>query len=133
VAIFGLGAIGQACLRVARYLGLELVIGVDHVPERLAMAGDHDAAVVNSGRVRDVAGAIAHLTDGAGVDGVIDAVGMEAEATILDHLMQTTTQEPSRMLALRAAIESVRRGGTIAIAGLYADPIHSFPIDRVFD
>ena len=133
VAIFGLGAIGQACIRIAGYLGLELVIGIDHVPERLAMAQNHDAVALDSGRVEDIAGAVAHLTDGAGVDGVIDAVGMEAEATILDHLMQTTRQEPSRMLALREAIEAVRRGGTISIVGLYADPIHSFPIHRLFD
>ena len=38
LAVLGLGPIGQFAARIARHLGLERVIGVDRVPERLAMA-----------------------------------------------------------------------------------------------
>ena len=38
LAVLGLGPVGQFCARIGRHLGAERVIGVDLVPERLAMA-----------------------------------------------------------------------------------------------
>ena len=38
LAIYGLGPIGQMCVRVAKHLGVERVIGVDLVPERNELA-----------------------------------------------------------------------------------------------
>jgi len=68
----------MAC-RIARHLGVEQVIGIDLVPERLERARafgveamdlrEYDAGLVKV--VRD-------LTDGRGPDAVVDAVGMEA-------------------------------------------------------
>ena len=41
VVVLGLGPIGQLCARIARHRGAEQVIGVDLLPERLAMAERH--------------------------------------------------------------------------------------------
>ena len=38
LAVYGLGPIGQMCVRVAKQLGVERVIGVDLVPERNELA-----------------------------------------------------------------------------------------------
>ena len=38
VGIWGLGPIGQMCARIAMHLGAGRVIGMDNVPERLALA-----------------------------------------------------------------------------------------------
>src|SRR5215211_1245520 len=48
LAVFGLGPIGQMCVRVARQRGAGLVVGVDLVPERLELARRHGAEVVDA-------------------------------------------------------------------------------------
>jgi threonine dehydrogenase-like Zn-dependent dehydrogenase len=77
VAVFGLGPIGQMCSRIARHRGAR-VIGVDLVPERLALARKYDIEVVDAGETGEVPEAIRELTGGRGTDSVIEAVGMEA-------------------------------------------------------
>jgi len=79
--VIGLGPIGQMCARIATYLGAEQVIAVDSVPERLELARRHGIAVLDERTVDDVPAAILEMTGGRGVDGVVDAVGMEAHGT----------------------------------------------------
>ena len=43
---------GQFCARIARHLGVGRVIGVDLVPERLALAGEHGAEALDIARRR---------------------------------------------------------------------------------
>ena len=64
---------------------------------------------------------------------MIDCVGMEAEGSALDSVLQATKVQPSRVIALRHAIDAVRRGGTISILGVYAGPVQAFPLDQLFD
>jgi threonine dehydrogenase-like Zn-dependent dehydrogenase len=132
VAVFGLGPIGQMAARLAGRQGAS-VIGVDHVAERRAMAERHGATTIDPDVTDDVPGAIVDLTDGLGADRVIDCVGMEAEGSALDSVLQATKVQPSRVIALRHAIDAVRRGGTISILGVYAGPVQAFPLDQLFD
>src|SRR5581483_5040034 len=46
LAVFGLGPIGQMCVRVARHQGVETIFGVDLVPERLETAAKHGAEAI---------------------------------------------------------------------------------------
>jgi len=133
VAVFGLGPIGQAAARIAAVTAGARVIGVDHVSERLAMAARHGVETIDRGRTSDVPGAIVERTDGRGADAVIDCVGMEADGSSIDSVLQATRVQPSRVIALRHAIDAVRRGGTLSVLGLYAGPIHGFPFEQVFD
>jgi threonine dehydrogenase-like Zn-dependent dehydrogenase len=121
VAVFGLGPIGQMAARLAARQGAS-VIGIDPVADRRAMAERHGATTIDPDATDDVPGAIVDLTDGVGADRVIDAVGMEAEGSALDSLLQATKVQPSRVIALRHAVDAVRRGGTISILGVYAGP-----------
>ena len=78
LAVFGLGPIGQMAVRIARQLGAGRVIGIDSVPERLALAARYGAEPLDLRGVDDVAEALLDLVDGRGPDSTIDAVGMEA-------------------------------------------------------
>src|ERR687889_1563044 len=81
LAILGLGPVGQLAGRVALHLGVERVIGVDLVPERLATAAAHGMQTLDITGVDDVAEALIEMTDGRGADGVLEAVGMEAHGS----------------------------------------------------
>jgi threonine dehydrogenase-like Zn-dependent dehydrogenase len=140
VVVFGLGPIGQMSARVARHRGYR-AIGIDIVPERLEMARRHDVEVLDAEDYDDLPEAIRELTDGRGPDSVIDAVGMEAHGSRGADLAQTLTgllpdraaaalmerTGVDRLQALTLAVETVRRGGTISITGVYggtADPLN---------
>ena len=147
VAVFGLGPIGQMCCRIARHLGAEQVIGVDLVPERLALAAKYGAVTVDLSDPVDPAAAIRALTKGRGPDAVIDAVGMEAHGSPVGRVaQQLTTLLPKavaakltekagidRMGALLASIDTVRRGGTVSLSGVYGGMVDPIPMMELFD
>jgi threonine dehydrogenase-like Zn-dependent dehydrogenase len=149
VVVYGLGPIGQMCTRIARHQGAETVIGVDLVPERLEMARRHGVEALDSRNFEngDLAGAIRELTGGRGPDGVIDAVGMEAHGApaaelaqkltglLPDSLAQKAIEKAAvdRMAVLLQAIDTVRRGGTISISGVYGGQLDPLPMMQLFD
>jgi threonine dehydrogenase-like Zn-dependent dehydrogenase len=147
VAVFGLGPIGQMCCRIARHLGAEQVIGVDLVPERLALAAKHGVTPFDLTDTTDVGDAIRSLTGGRGPDAVIDAVGMEAHGSPFGKVaQQLTTLLPKpiaakltekagidRMGALLASIDTVRRGGTVSLSGVYGGMVDPIPMMQLFD
>ncbi|HEX5878926.1 MAG TPA: glutathione-dependent formaldehyde dehydrogenase, partial [Actinomycetota bacterium] len=87
------------------------------------------------------------LTDGRGPDAVIDAVGMEAHGSPvgkLAHQMASLlpdalaakmieTAGVDRLNAFHLAIELVRRGGTISLAGVYGGMADPLPMLTLFD
>ncbi|HEX7159951.1 MAG TPA: zinc-dependent alcohol dehydrogenase [Trebonia sp.] len=140
VTVFGLGPVGQFCTRIAKHRGAR-VIGVDYVPERREMARRHGIEVLDPGEHEDVPEVVRELTGGRGSDSVIDAVGMEAHGNPIagmaqklvgllpdsaaQKLMQTAGVD--RLQALTQSIETVCRGGTISLSGVYggaADPLN---------
>jgi threonine dehydrogenase-like Zn-dependent dehydrogenase len=150
LVVVGLGPIGYMCCRVAHHLGVELVVGIDLVDERLdrgrrggttvldVRAFDDDAALVAA--VRD-------LTAGRGAAAVVDAVGMEAHGapwaaaahkatTLLPRAWSARlmlTAGVDRLAALRLAIDLVRRGGTLSIVGVYGGMTDPLPMMVLFD
>ncbi|MEU8173179.1 zinc-dependent alcohol dehydrogenase [Microbispora hainanensis] len=146
VTVFGLGPIGQMSTRIAQHRGYR-VIGVDIVPERLEMARRHGIEVIDGNETDEVPEAIRSMTGGRGTDSVIDAVGMEAHGYTLGKLAQTVTgmlpdkaaaammtrAGLDRLAALQDAIESVRRGGTISISGVYGGMTDPMPMLQLFD
>jgi threonine dehydrogenase-like Zn-dependent dehydrogenase len=133
VGIWGLGPIGQMCARIAIHLGAGRVIGVDNVPERLAMASRHGVQTVDFSAVDSVRDVILNLTDGRGVDSAIDAVGMEAGGSLVGSILQSTKLQFDRATALRDSMSAVRRGGTLSLTGVYTGPIQAFPLGDLFD
>ncbi len=150
VAVFGLGPIGQMSARIARHRGAGTVIGVDSVPERLAMAARNGARTVDGEEIGDVPAAIRGLTEGRGPDAVIDAVGMEAHGAAGSGAAQIAqkltgmlpdalaakaveTAAVDRLSALLEAIDTVRRGGTVSISGVYGGRLDPLPLMQLFD
>jgi threonine dehydrogenase-like Zn-dependent dehydrogenase len=147
LAVFGLGPVGQFAVRAARALGIERVIGVDLVRERLEMASRYGAEILDTSSVDDVPGAVQDLTDGRGADAVIDAVGMEAHGSpvaaagqMLAGRLPKSVARPmmekagiDRLDALRNAIGSVRRGGTASVVGVYGGAADPMNMMQLFD
>ncbi|MFI2364088.1 alcohol dehydrogenase catalytic domain-containing protein [Promicromonospora sp. NPDC019610] len=146
VVVLGLGPIGQMAARIAAHRGAGLVVGVDLVPERLAMAARHGVSVLDQRRA-DVAEAVRDLTGGRGPDAVIDAVGMEAHGSPVAEAMQKAAgvlpdvvgrplvehAGTDRLAALLAAVELVRRGGVLSLAGVYGGAKDPLPMLTLFD
>jgi threonine dehydrogenase-like Zn-dependent dehydrogenase len=149
LTVYGLGPVGQFCARIGRRLGAERVLAVDSVPERLALAARHGVETLDT-RDYDDAGvveAIKDLTSGRGTDGVIDAVGMEAHGSpvqaaaqqaaglLPDTLGQRVTESigVDRMAALEQSFETVARGGTVSIIGVYGGQSDPMPMMDLFD
>ncbi|ATY13090.1 glutathione-dependent formaldehyde dehydrogenase [Amycolatopsis sp. AA4] len=147
VVVFGLGPIGQMAARVALHRGAGEVIGVDLVPERLARARAHGATTLDLRDHRRIGDAIRDLTGGRGADSVIDAVGMEAHGAPIGKLAHnlvallpqtlgakvTEKAGIDRLSVLYAAIDSVRRGGTISLSGVYGGMADPIPMMELFD
>ena len=147
VAVFGLGPIGQMSSRIAQHHGAR-VIAVDLVPERLEMARQRGIETVNlEDHGDDIADAIRDMTDGRGPDSAIDAVGMEAHGSPVGKMahklvgllpdavsapvMQTAGTD--RTAALNACFETVMRGGTVSLSGVYGGTATPIDMLHLFD
>jgi threonine dehydrogenase-like Zn-dependent dehydrogenase len=147
VVVLGLGPIGDMCTRVARQQGVEKVIGVDLVPERLERVRSRGIDTIDLNGTDDLSAAVRDLTNGRGSDSVIDAVGMEAHgspvakasqtlATLLPNALSAKLMQRAgtdRLAALNSAIDIVRRGGTISLSGVYGGMSDPLPMLTMFD
>ena len=130
VAVWGCGPVGQFAIRSAFLLGAGRVIAIDTVPERIAMANEGGAETIDS-MDPDVFYKLRYMTGGVGPDACIDAVGMEAHGPHLDYLYDKvktmTFMGTDRVSALRQAIHSCRKGGTVSVPGVYGGFLDKFP------
>jgi threonine dehydrogenase-like Zn-dependent dehydrogenase len=147
LAVIGLGPVGLLAVRSAKQLGIEHVIGVDLLPDRLAKAQASGAQTVDLSEVEDVGDAVRDLTDGRGADGVLEAVGMEAHGNPVaekviaaaSHLPKPVAQAAiervgiDRLEALYTSFDAVRRGGTVSISGVYGGSADPIPMMDLFD
>ena len=107
MAILGAGPIGLVSLQAAVAAGATLTIATDVTPSRLQMARQLRATHTLDAS-NDVVEAVIELTEGRGVDVVIDCVGLAA--------------------TVRQAISMVRRGGHIQAVGMAQETIDQFPL-----
>jgi threonine dehydrogenase-like Zn-dependent dehydrogenase len=147
LVVLGLGPIGDMATRIAQQRGIENVIGVDLVPERLARAGAHGVDAIDLEGGEDIVGLIREKTGGRGPDAVIDAVGMEAHGAPIGKLAHNLTAllpdaaarklmetgGVDRLAALNLAFELVRRGGTVSLSGVYGGTADPLPMLNIFD
>lgn len=147
LAVLGLGPIGMMAVRIALHLGVERVIGVDLVPERLSRARESGAEVLDMADTSDVTAGLLDLTAGRGPDAVIEAVGMEAHGSPIGKLAHAAVgvlpdaiakpmvdkMAVDRLDALHTAVKAVRRGGTVSISGVYGGELDPMPMMEMFD
>lgn len=157
VAVYGAGPVGQLAALSARMQGAGRVLIVDGVEDRLETARLQNAETINFNAEHPVS-VIRELTGGIGADRVIDAVGVDAQlprsgpaAQDAEKLIGQFADEQDKAaprtapagdkwepgdapsLALRWAVDSVAKAGTIGIIGVYPPSHESFPIGQAMN
>ncbi|GAA4433035.1 zinc-dependent alcohol dehydrogenase [Pontibacter saemangeumensis] len=133
VAVFGCGPVGLMAQKVAWIKGAKRVIGVDLENYRLDMAQRSAKSETINLKDIDPIEAIRDMTNGRGADVCIDAVGMEADKSILDRALSVVHMEKGTINALKMCLSAVRRGGIVSVVGVYGSPYDNFPMHQVFD
>lgn len=133
VAVFGCGPVGLMAQKIAWLRGAGRVIGLDIQPYRLEMA--KTAAKSETINVKDgnAVEAIRAMTNGHGADVCVDAVGLEADRSLVDKLSNVVHQQAGSINALKLCISAVRRGGIVTVVGVYSMPYDAFPLGQIFD
>jgi threonine dehydrogenase-like Zn-dependent dehydrogenase len=99
IAVLGCGPVGFCTIEGLLALGGQTIYALDREPSRLTLAEATGAIPVHIDE-RNPVTALAEATEGRGADVVIDAVGHPA--------------------AFEGAIDTVRRGGTVVVLGVYS-------------
>jgi L-iditol 2-dehydrogenase len=102
VLIIGAGTIGLSALMAAVNLGAAEVTVCDPLSYRLDIARKLGASYVTGPDELDILAWSREVTKGHGFDSVIECVGSES--------------------ALQSAVQTVRKGGTVVVVGVYGDP-----------
>jgi threonine dehydrogenase-like Zn-dependent dehydrogenase len=133
VVVFGAGPVGLMAAKSAWLFGAGRVIIIDHLDYRLEFARSFaQCEAYNFKEMDDPVLFLKKTTDWFGADVCIDAVGGDAEGS----LMQTIQGKKMKLLggssvALQWAINSVKKGGIISIVGVYG-PIGSLvPVGNI--
>jgi threonine dehydrogenase-like Zn-dependent dehydrogenase len=151
VVVFGAGPVGVFAVISARLFGAGRVIAVDQHPDRLALARRAGAETIDFS-AEDPIDAIRELTGGIGPDRAIDAVGVDAEQP---HSERTETPDEqfeaevgevapeydgerfspggAPSMALRWAVRSLAKAGTLGIIGVYPPEAQAFPIGEAMN
>lgn len=145
VAVFGCGPVGQFAIVSAKLLGAGRVFAIDQFEDRLRMARRQGAEAIDFNREDPIA-TLKRLTDGIGVDRVIDAVGVDAEHAFCGHgaeAGQPSEESKSRnehwqpgngpSQVLEWAVQSVAKAGTVSIIGVYPPDAMTFPIGQAMN
>lgn len=111
--VTGAGCIGLVSLLALKAMGVSKVIVVDIMQKRLDKALELGAAAVVNGRELDTVQEILRLTDGKGVDLVIETAGTE--------------------ITTRQAIQFTKKGATIVLVGYSATGELTLPISLALD
>jgi threonine dehydrogenase-like Zn-dependent dehydrogenase len=136
VAVWGCGPVGLFAIQSAKVMGAHRVIAIDHYPNRLRLAKEMGAEILDYREV-DVLEALNEMTGGIGPDAVIDCVGMESHGMSIDNLIDTVKAHAflgtERPHALRQAIIACRKGGRVSVPGVYGGFADKFPLGQLME
>jgi threonine dehydrogenase-like Zn-dependent dehydrogenase len=136
VAVWGCGPVGLFAIQSALIMGAHKVIAIDHYPNRLKLARELGADVIDYTQTH-VLEALMEMSGGTGPDAVIDAVGLESHGmapdTIMDNIKQKVGFGADSAHALREAIMAVRKGGRVSIPGVYGGFVDKFPLGAMME
>jgi S-(hydroxymethyl)glutathione dehydrogenase/alcohol dehydrogenase len=121
VVVFGAGPVGLVAAQSAWLMGAGRVIVIDHLQYRLEKARQFAHAETYSfTECADIVVEMKRTTDHLGADVAIDAVGAEADGNLLMHITSAKLKlQGGSPVALNWAIDSVRKGGTVSVVGVY--------------
>jgi S-(hydroxymethyl)glutathione dehydrogenase / alcohol dehydrogenase len=121
VVVFGAGPVGLTAAKSAWLMGAGRVLVVDHLDYRLERARTFaHAETMNFTHYKDIVVEMKRTTGWLGADVAIDAAGAEADGGFFHQLLGTKLKlEGGSPVALNWAIDSVRKGGTVSVVGVY--------------
>jgi threonine dehydrogenase-like Zn-dependent dehydrogenase len=135
IAVWGAGPVGQFAVRSAFFLGADRVFIIDRIPERLNLAAEAGAEVINFDTT-DVYETLLSETGNMGPDACIDCVGMEAQGHSVDAWIDTAKSSlrlpNDHGHVLRQVIHVCRKGGTLSIPGVYLGLVDQFNFGMAF-
>ncbi len=111
--VFGSGCIGLVCMMALKAEGVSRIIVVDIMDKRLAKAKELGADIVINSSKEDLKARIAEITEGKGVDLVIETAGTE--------------------ITTRQSIEIAKKGSTIVLVGYSKTGELTLPISLFID
>ena len=133
VVVFGCGPVGLMAQKSAWLRGAGRVIGVDIQPYRLEKARQTAQVETINAAEDDVVQVIRSMTAGRGADVCVDAVGMEADRSLIDKVLGTLGGQAGTSEVIVNALDAVRRGGIVTVLGVYATNYNQFPLGKLFD
>lgn len=133
VVVFGCGPVGLAAMKCAWARGAGRVIAVDILSYRLSMAKEAGHAEVINADLEDPVEKIIEITNGRGADAVIDAVGMDADRSFIERAANALHMQAGTIKVFNQTFSAVRRGGRVAIIGVYGSNYDNFPLGQWMD
>lgn len=135
VVVFGAGPVGIFAAKSAWLLGAGRVIVVDHLEYRLEFVKRFaQCETVDFKEVDDMAIHIKKMTDWLGADVCIDCVGAEAVGNFMQSLTGIKLKlQGGAATVLHWCINSVRKGGTVSIVGVYGPTFNAVPIGNAIN
>jgi threonine dehydrogenase-like Zn-dependent dehydrogenase len=135
VVVFGAGPVGLFAAKSSWLMGAGRVIVVDHLEYRLEFAKRFaQCEVIDFREVDDMAMHIKRMTDWLGADVCIDAVGCEADGSAMQRITGVKLKaQAGSATALHWCINSVRKGGTVSIVGVYGPTFNAVPIGNALN
>jgi threonine dehydrogenase-like Zn-dependent dehydrogenase len=136
VAVWGCGPVGLFAIQSAFVMGAERVIAIDHFPNRLELARQFGAEIINFETTKTYE-ALMEMTGGIGPDACIDCVGLEAHGAfadnILDQIKVSTFLGTDRAHAIRQVIIACRKGGRVSMPAVYGGFVDKFPLGALME
>ena len=135
VVVFGAGPVGIMAARCSWLFGAGRVIVIDHIDYRLEFVRNYaQCEAYNFKEMEDPVLFIKKTTDWMGADVVIDAVGAEAAGNALQTITgRKLLLQAGSATAVHWAINSVKKGGTVSIVGVYGPTDNLVPIGNVLN
>jgi threonine dehydrogenase-like Zn-dependent dehydrogenase len=133
VVVFGAGPVGIMAAKCSWLFGAARVIIIDHVEYRLEFARQYASCeAYNFRSIGDPVLFLKRITEWLGADVCIDAVGADAAGNAIQSITgKKLMLQSGASTALHWAINSVRKGGTVSIVGVYGPTGNLAPIGNV--
>ena len=131
VIVLGCGPVGLLTIKWLVFKGVKRIIGVDCVDYRLKKARNYGAETVNLEEQDDTGEYLKEITQG-GADVVIDCVGLDGKKTTFEKIETVMHMQGGSKSAIEVATQSVRKGGTVSMVGVYGGRYNNFPLGDFF-
>ncbi|ERK28919.1 zinc-dependent alcohol dehydrogenase [Clostridium intestinale] len=132
VVVLGSGPVGLLAQKWAIYKGAKRVIAVDRVGYRLEHARKYNQVETINFEDYDNTGEYIKEITGGGADAVVDCVGMDGKMSTIEKIESALKLQGGSKSAIEIASQAIRKGGTVALVGVYGSKYNAFPLGDFF-